>query len=215
MANSTRKTPVKKSKVKCLADITAEIEAQAEANKETRAIKSLSSVSGKNRYLHRKDAETLSQITTAIEDVTGKPVRTGFTYSSNVETIVAIASSLQYMKSDLREQIPSALYDAIDGDTRTELLHAYGRLPYLAEEAVIEVNGETVFIDPEAKQRAKAGIQPDVEMLEALINEIAINLNLLAEYTITQEQADLAWSQAVNRLTKAEKLEEYKDSLVA
>lgn len=202
-----------KKTTKTLEEITAEIEAQAEANKNERAIKALGTDNGRARYLNKKDAVTLSTITKGIEDITGKPMFTGFTFSSNVETIIAIASALQFMKKDQREQVPSALYTVFSSDIRDEILDSAGRLPYLAEDATIEIHGELIPIDPEAKERASQGIKCDVEALESVVNEVALSLGLLAEYSLTQKQADDAWNQAVARLSKNQLLESYKESL--
>ena len=189
------------------------IKERAEAKAIERRIALLETESGANKMLRKEDGKTLSAIVTKIAPVTDKPVFTGFMFNSNVETIVAIAQSLQFMKGNLRDQIPETIWEIFDADTRSEILSAYGRLPYLAEELTIEINGSHVQVDPTAKERAKAGIKPNVDELNILINTVAMNLNLLGEYTCTQREADTAWTGAVARVAKAEILDSYKDSL--
>jgi len=196
-----------------LDQLVADIEAKAKAKAEARQMKLLSTDTGANRMLRKKDGIKLGSIVTKLSDITEKPVFTGYTYNSNVETIVAIASTLQYMKGDLREQVPETIWSIFDADTRTEILDAYGRLPYLADELAIEVNGESIVIDPEARTRAKAGVKPRVDALDTLVNTVAINMGLLGEYTCTDTEANNAWSQAIHKVRKAEVLDRYKDSL--
>jgi len=193
--------------------VIANIEKQAQARAEERQLNALTTVSGANRMLRKKDTRVLERVVDSIVDIQEKPVFNGFTYSRNVELVVGIASALQYMKGDLRDMVPSAIATVFDADTRTEVLDAYGRLPYLAEDVLIEVNGELVNLDPEAKERASTGIPSDPVELEAIVNDIAIDLGLLAEYACTPREADTAWSSAKAKLAKAEKMESYKDSL--
>jgi len=196
-----------------LDQLVADIEAKAQAQAQERQMKLLSTITGANRMLRKKDGIKLGSIVTKLADVTEKPVFTGFTFNSNVETIVAIANTLQYMKGDLREQVPETIWSIFDTDTRTELLEAYGRLPYLADELAIEVNGESVVIDPEARTRAKEGVKPNVDKLNILVNDVALNMGLLGEYECTEAEANTAWSNAVRKVHKAEVLDRYKDSL--
>ena len=199
---------------------TAVLEAKLTAIKERalakateRRIALLDTESGANKMLRKEDGKVLHAITAKIADITEKPVFTGFMFNSNIETIVAIAQSLQFMKGNLRDQIPETIWEIFDADTRSEILNAYGRLPYLAEDLTIEINGSHVQVDPTAKERAKAGIKPNVEELNVLINTVAMNLDLLGEYTCTQREADTAWTGAIARVAKAEILDSYKDSL--
>jgi len=193
--------------------LVAGIEAKASAKALDRRIAILSTESGANKLMRQKDGRTLGAITTRIADITEKPVFSGFTYNGNVETIVAIASALQYMKGDLRESISETIWATFDGDTRTDIINAYGRLPYLADELAIEINGVDVIVDPNARPLAKAGIQPNVAELEMLVNTIAMNLNLLGEYNCTQREADKSWADANRKINKAEILDSYKASL--
>jgi len=196
-----------------LDQLVADIEAKAQAKATARQMKLLSTDTGANRMLRKKDGVKLGSIVTKLADITEKPVFTGFTFNSNVETIVAIANTLQYMKGDLREQVPETIWAIFDTDTRTEILEAYGRLPYLADELAIEVNGESIVIDPEARTRAKAGIQPNVDKLNVLVNDVAINMGLLGEYECTEAESTTAWANATRKVRKAEVLDKYKDSL--
>lgn len=206
------KTELKAIEAK-MKSMTAEIEAKASANLVARRIALLSTESGANQMLRKQDGAKLDALKTQISNITEKPVFTGFTYNTNVETIVAIAQSLQFMKGDLRDQIPEAVWSVFDADTRTELLNAYGRMPYLAEELAIEIDGKNVVVDPTAKTRAKAGIKPNIPNLVTLVNTVAMDLGLLAEYNCTQQEADTEWANALNRVHKAELLDTYKDTL--
>ena len=191
----------------------ADIEAKAQAKREERLMKILSTSSGEAHYLYGVDTAKLQLIVDTIEDVTGKPLFSGYTYSTNVETIVAIASALQYMKGPLRDSVPEGIWKVFNGNTRDAIIKAYGSLPYLAQEVLIEVNGEMINVDPEAPVRARAGVKPNVQALDPLVNSVAMDLGLLAEYNCTQGQADMAWKLAVNKLNKQEVLDSYKDSL--
>jgi len=192
----------------------ADIEAKAQANKEARQIKVLQTDKGTSRHLRKLDTDKLNNIVTTLSGITDRPIFTGYTFAKNVETLVAIASTLQYMKGDLREEVPSVLWTIFDGDTRTELLTAYGRLPYLADDVTIEINGETVTVDPEAKERAEKGEPANVEDLESIVNDLALQLNLLGEYKCTQQEADKAWAIAKNKMRKDSTLADYKESLL-
>ena len=189
------------------------IKKEAKARKEEKTIKVLSTKVGQERYLQKEDTKTLEAIMKLIESVTEKPVFRGFAFNANVERIVGICNALQYMKGNLRENIEDTLWNVFTDDLRDQVLEAYGRLPYLAEPTLIEVNGQMIDVDPEAVERAKAGVQADVASLETLVNIIALDLGLDGEYTVTQAQADKAWNIAVNKLKKNEILQTYKESL--
>jgi len=189
------------------------IKERAEAKALERRIALLDTESGANKMLRKEDGKILSAICTKISNITDKPIFTGFMFNSNVETIVAIAQALQFMKGNLRDQIPETIWEIFDADTRSEILTAYGRLPYLAEALTIEINGSNVVVDPTAVERARAGIKPNVEELNVLVNTVAMNLDLLGEYNCTQNEANTAWASAVARVAKAEILDSYKDSL--
>lgn len=194
-------------------EVIAQIEASAVVDSVNRKIVALTTATGANRHLRMKDSIKLTAITTTLSKITDKPVYSGFTYNTNVETIVAIANTLQFMKGDLRDQVPNSLWEIFDGDTRSEIIEAYGRLPYLADETFIEVQGELVNVDPEARTRAKAGIKPNVEVLEALVTSVAVDLHLLGKYECKQSQVDSAWISATNKMHKAEVLDSYKDEI--
>lgn len=189
------------------------IKERAVAKSIDRRIAVLDTESGANTMLRKEDGKVLSAITNKISDVTDKPIFTGFMFNSNIETIVAIAQSLQFMKGNLRDQIDETIWEIFDTDTRSEILNAYGRLPYLAEDLTIEINGTHVHVDPTAKDRARAGMKTNVDELTILVNTVAMNLDLLGEYTCTQREADTGWTQALTRIAKAEVLDSYKDSL--
>ena len=192
-----------------------DLEARASKKAEERLLKSLNTTKGSNRFLKKKDSKILSNIITTLEDVTGKPMFHGYIFSTNVELVVAIASTLQFMKGDLRELVPVSLYQIFDGDTRDEILASYGRLPYLVEDTVISVEEQLIVVDPEAKQRALNGIPANISDLEDMVSAVALDLGLLGEYNCTQSEIDSAWVQALSKITKQEKMNEYKDSLVA
>ncbi len=194
-------------------DIMAQLEATAKAKKVERQVAVLKTQTGANRYLNKKDNKILSAIIQKITTVTEKQVFTGFTYSKNVEAIIAVANALQYMKGDHREQIPETIWEIFDADTRSDILEAYGRLPYLAEDLTIDIDGKQVSIDPDAKERSRAGIKPNVSQLEELVNTVALDLDLLGEYTCSQGRADKAWADSLRRVAKAELLDSYKESL--
>ena len=199
-----------------LNELMASIKERAVSRREERQVAILSTDTGANRMLRQEDSKTLDKITEAISNITDKPVFKGYTFNSNVETLIGIASALQYMKRDDREELMDSypeLYEVFDDDTRSEIIDAYGRLPYLAEEVCIEVNGESICVDPDARTRGKTGIKPRVAELETLVNTVAIQLGLLGEYTCTQAEADKAWIGAERKVAKAEILEAYKDSL--
>ena len=189
--------------------------AKAEDNKLERQITVLSTEVGQARALAKQDKELLVEMVLKIEAVTNKPVFTGFTFDSNVELIVALAGTLQYMKGELRDLIPAEYYVVFNDESRTAILDNYGRLPYLAEPTLIEVDGELIDIDPEAGIRAETGMRTDVKALEAHINILAIDLGLLSEYKVQQTQADTAWERAVSKVTKSKTLAQYSDSLSA
>lgn len=191
----------------------AEIVENAMAKKVERQVAILSTDTGRNRVLNKKDNATLEAIIMKIQNATEKQVFTGYTYTKNVEAIIAIANALQYMKAEFREQIPETVWEIFDADTRSEILDAYGRLPYLADELTIEVDGADVVVDPQAKERARTGIKPNVAKLEELVNTVAIDLDLYGEYTCTQQRADKAWADSLRRVAKAEILDSYKESL--
>jgi len=193
--------------------IMAEIEAKAEAKKVERQIAMLQTPKGAVKHLRAKDAKKLKAIANSLSEITEKPVFTGFTYNSNVELIVAIAQTLQYMKGTQREQVSETLWDVFDTDTRTEIISAYGRMPYVADPLMIEIDGKAIEVDPEAKVRAKKGIKPNVDDLNVLVNTVALKLGLLAEYKCTSTEANMAWDNAVVKARKAELLDSYKDSL--
>jgi hypothetical protein len=189
--------------------------AKAKENKVNRQLKVLSTEVGQQRALAKQDRELLTEMKLQLEEITGKPVFKGFTIDSNIELIVAIAGAIQYMKGELRELIPAGFTEAFDEESRTKILEAYGRLPYLAEPTIVEIDGEMVNIDPEAEQRAKAGIKTDIEALNANVNLVAIELGLLCEYEATQHQADRAWDRAVSKIVKDETMLRYSESLEA
>lgn len=178
-------------------------------------IASLDTNRGAQRALAREDAKILEEMKHTIEEVQNKPVFTGFAFSKIVEDIVAIASALQYMKGDLRDQIPTGYYEVFDDEIRTNILEAYGRLPYLAEPTLIEVNGELVNLDPEASNRAETGIRPSADSLEEYTSMVAIDLGLLSTINVTKAQVDKAWEQAVSKLNKQKVLAEYAEQLEA
>ena len=192
-----------------------DIETKARLKAEQRLIDSLGTEKGSNRFLKNKDGKILEDIVTSIEDVTGKPMFHGFTFSSNVELIVAIASALQFMKGNLRELVSESLYKIFDGDTRDEILIAYGRLPYAMEDTIVNVDGEEIIIDPLAKQRARDGIKAEVADLASVVSSVALELGLLGEYSCTQAEANSAWFQAMSKIDRQDKMEEYKASLSA
>lgn len=193
--------------------VIAELEKQAKAKIEARKLKSLSTDKGMNRHFRKKDNALLNSITTEIESIINKPVYSGFIYSTNVELIVAISNALQFMKGDLRDQIGDGVWSIFDKDMRTDILNAYGRLPYLAEDVTVEVDGQTINVDPEAKARALEGIVGEPAELEALVNELGIDLGLMAEMTVTQTELDKAWKSALSKIKKEEIMSSYKDSL--
>jgi len=190
-----------------------QIKKEAREAREAKQLKALGTIIGRSRVLTKDDATVLKGIVDSLVAITDKPVYQGFTYSTNVETIVAVASTLQYMKGDLREQVNEALWIVFDPDTRTAILDAYGRTPYYQEPVMIELNGSMVEIDPEAPARAKKGIKANVEDLEALVNSVALDLDLLGDYECKQSQADSAWASALSKVAKDEAMNAYKDEV--
>ncbi len=172
-------------------------------------IDSLNTTAGAQRALAKEDASVLAEMKATIERVTEKPIYSGFTFPSNIESIVAIAGALQYMKGDLREDIPSDYYTIFDDELRTNIIEAYGRLPYLAEPLLIEVAGEMVDIDPEAPTRAAEGIPANPDDLTVYTTIIANDLGLLSDMVATQTQATNAWAQAKTKLAKQQALSQY------
>lgn len=190
------------------------IRAAREASVE-RQIDLLDTQVGINEQLNKHDTRILEVIVkelSAIQD--DKPVFHGYTYAHNVELIVAIASNLQYMKGTLRDEVPSAYYEVFNDDIRTELLEAYGQLPYMSKPLVVEIDGEEVTI--ERNTDSTEGIKANVETLTPLVNSIALKLGLLREYKCTQRQADLAWKRAVKRVESEQKLNtQYKGAIAS
>jgi len=203
------------AKVKSTSALIKELEAKAKQKAENRKLKTLSTEKGINRHFRKQDTKVLANIIAEIEDITNKPVFGGFIYSTNVETIVSICSALQYMKGELRDQISDGIWAVFDKDIRTDVLDAYGRLPYLADPVLVEIDGEIINIDPEAADRAETGIVGDPAELEALVNEIGLDLGLMSEMSCSQKELDKAWVQATSKIKKSKLMEQYKDSLAA
>jgi len=205
---NTELTPAERLK-----EAMAQVRAKAEEKRIEKQISVLSTPEGANMTLEGDDATLLNEIKLKLEDIQGKPVYQGFTFNPNVESVVAIANTLQFMKGDLRDQVDAELYEVFTPQLRDAIIEAYGRLPYFKEATIIEMEGKQVVLDPEAPEMAAKGIPTDVKALQVYFDIVALNLGLNATYNITQQQADKAWDRAVENLRKAEILEEYKKSL--
>lgn len=170
---------------------------------------------GVNEELNKYDTKVLEVIVKELSSIQDdKPVFNGYTYAHNVELIVAIASNLQYMKGTLRDEVPSEYYAIFNDDIRTELLGAYGQLPYVSKPLIVEIDGEEVTI--ERNTDSTEGVKSNVEVLTPLVNSIALKLGLLREYKCTQRQADLAWKRAVRKVEHEKELNtRYKGAIAS
>ena len=168
--------------------------------------------------LAKEDAKLLDRILDDLSKAYGKPIFTGFTYNENIEKLVAICNKLQYAKADIRELIDSSYYELFDRTIREMVIDAYGMLPYFREPTVVELSdGTKTVLDADLVDKAKQGIKPNVDKLQLAIDILSDTLNLQATYRVSEEEADKAWEQAVNKINKLERLQliakDYEQSL--
>ena len=168
--------------------------------------------------LAKEDAKLLDRILDDLSKAYGKPIYTGFTYNENIEKLVAICNKLQYAKADIRELIDSSYYELFDRTIREMVIDAYGMLPYFREPTVVELSdGNKTVLDADLVDKAKQGIKPNIAKLQLSINILADTLNLQATYKVTEEEANKAWEQAINKINRLERLQliakDYEQSL--
>lgn len=198
-----------------------QIKESAKAAAEQRQLKLLNTEAGVANYLASEDRKLLQSIANRIAVAYDKPLATGYQFSENVELLVAITSKLQYASKNIRELLEPGtddldLYAIFDRSIRDDLLQAYGSLPYQREATVLTMpDGSVEILDAEQIASAKVGVRTDVAKLNACIEILALRLGLYGTYTVTQEQADRAFTQAIQKLASLDKLNSLKDQLLA
>lgn len=214
MANETEVVNAKIERMKA-------IEAQARVRCEQRELQVLDTSHGVQRYLAKKDGVVLDTILAQLNMAYDKELNIGYKFSENVEKIIAIIFGLQFAKREVRELLqPSAnsnnidLYKVFDRSLRDMVVDSYGQLPYFREETKLEMpDGKIQVLDTLAVKRAEEGRKADIEMLNVAVQEIALALDLLGEYAVTQEEEDRAWTQATERLYTAKQLQAVQEHL--
>ena len=194
---------------------------KAKAQVESRIIARLETPAGERDYLVDQDKALLNSIKTRLETAYGKPLPTGFKFNDVVETIVTIASRLQYANKEVRELLQPGtneidLYALFDRETRDEIIKAYGALPYNRQATVLTMpDNSVVTLDADLVQQAKQGRKADIPTLNNCINRLSVKLGLYADYQATVEQEEQAFNDATSRLARLEKLAEYQAQLEA
>lgn len=168
--------------------------------------------------LAKEDSQLLDKILADISQAHGTPIYSGFTYHENVEKLVAICSKLQFAKANVRDLISPDYYEMFDRAVRDMTVESYGQLPYMREVTKVELSdGSIVALDEDSVARARQGVKPDVQRLQTAINILSQTLGLQADYTVTQAEADRAWSIATDKIAKVERLqavtEDYRRSI--
>jgi hypothetical protein len=193
---------------------TQAIMAAAKAKREQKDLEMLDTKSGAQRFLREQDAKLLDTIMDQLAAAYNRDIMTGYKFDDNIEKMVAIVSNLQFAKREVRELLePSSdkdldLYAIFDRDLRDMVTGSYGSLPYLREPTVITMaDGETKVLDQDVCMRAGQGSKADVATLNVAINIIASKLGLYADYEATETQEEVAWNNAVERLTRSKQLQ--------
>ena len=146
---------------------------------------------------------------------------TGFKFNDVIETIVTIASRLQYANKEVRELLQPGtneidLYALFDRETRDEIIKAYGALPYSRQATVLTMlDGTTEVLDADIVEQAKVGRKADIPALNNCIARLATRLGLYADYVATKEQESTAFNDATRRMERLDKLSAYQAQLEA
>ena len=194
---------------------------KAKAQQESRLIARLETPAGERDFLVDQDKALLNSIKARLETAYGKQLPTGFKFNDIVETIVTIASRLQYANKEVRELLQPGtneidLYTLFDRETRDEIIKAYGALPYNRQATVLTLlDGTVEVLDADLVAQAKQGRKADIPTLNNCINRLAVRLGLYADYQATAEQEAQAFTDATSRLARLEKLAEYQAQLEA
>lgn len=194
---------------------------KAKAQQEARLIARLETPAGERDFLVEQDKALLNSIKARLETAYGKQLPTGFKFNDVVETIVTIASRLQYANKEVRELLQPGtneidLYTLFDRETRDELIKAYGQLPYSRQATVLTMlDGTVAILDQDLVDQAKQGRKADIPTLNNCLSRISARLGLYADYSVTEEQENTAFNDATSRLARLEKLAEYQAQLEA
>jgi len=190
------------------------IEANAKAKREAKDLAMLDTTAGAQRYLREQDAKVLDRILDQLSGAYNRDIMTGYKFEDNVEKMVAIISSLQFAKREVRELLEPSnegdldLYNLFDRDLRDMVTSSYGSLPYLRETTELTMpNGDIKVLDQDICDRAEKGQRADIDALNVAVNIISSKLGLYADYEVTQEQETIAWDNAVTRLNKSKQLQ--------
>ena len=194
---------------------------RAKAQQEARLIARLETPAGERDYLVEQDKVLLNSIKARLETAYGKQLPTGFKFNDVIETIVTIASRLQYANKEVRELLQPGtneidLYTLFDRETRDEIIKAYGALPYSRQATVLTMlDGTEEVLDADLVEQAKVGRKADIPALNNCIARIATRLGLYADYTATEEQESTAFDDATRRMARLDKLSMYQAQLEA
>lgn len=194
---------------------------RAKAQQEARLMARLETPAGERDFLVEQDKALLNSIKARVETAYGKQLPTGFKFNDVIETIVMLASRLQYANKEVRELLQPGtneidLYTLFDRETRDEIIRAYGALPYSRQATVLTMlDGTEEVLDADLVEQAKLGRKADIPALNNCISRLATRLGLYADYTATQEQETQAFDDATRRMARLEKLATYQAQLEA
>lgn len=194
---------------------------KAKAQQEARLIARLETPAGERDFLVEQDKALLNTIKTRVETAYGKQLPSGFKFNDVIETLVTIASRLQYANKEVRELLQPGtneidLYALFDRETRDEIIKAYGALPYSRQATVLTMlDGTTEVLDADLVEQARVGRKADVNALNNCIARLATRLGLYADYQATEEQEATAFNDATARMARLEKLATYQAQLEA
>ena len=194
---------------------------RARAQAENRIMARLETPAGERDYLATEDKAFLASIVKRLEVAYGKTLPVGYKFNDVIETIVMIASRLQFANKEVRELLqPGAgeidLYQIFDRETRDELIQAYEQLPYNRKPTELTMlDGTVEVLDADLVQLARVGRRADIPTLNNAIERISLKLALYGTYEASQKQEDTQFEEARIKLERLDKLSRLQGQLEA